>query len=134
MLSELTYISYMYISSKVSQTLPYQLVMFSFFSLHAELHMHHCLDLALVHLILKNLLHVCFFFFNNWEIFAFQNVLILCHTSTGISHRYTHVPSLPNLPPIFLLIPPFSLSQRPCLSSPSHTANSHWLSILCMVL
>ena len=34
----------------------------------------------------------------------------------------------------FLPISPFSLSQSPCLRSLSHTANSHWLSILHMVL
>ena len=45
------YMYTLHISSKISQTLPSQLVMFSFYSLHAELHMHHCLDLALVHLI-----------------------------------------------------------------------------------
>ena len=42
-------------------------------------------------------------------------------------HRFT---SLPNLPPISLPTLPFSLSQRPCLSSLSHTANSHWLSVI----
>lgn len=117
----------MYISSKVSQTYLISLSCF-LFSLHAELHMHHCLDLALVHLILKNLLHVCFFFFNNWEIFAFQNVVIFCHTSTGISHRYTHVPSsrtsLPSSSSSHLLQPvtealfkaPLSHSKFPLLS------------------
>ena len=28
--------------------------------------------------------------------------MVFCHTSTRISHRYTHVPSLPNLPPVSL--------------------------------
>ena len=70
---------------------------------------------------------VLFFNVFNWRIIALQNFVAFCHTSIRISHRYTHVPSLPDLPPISLPIPPFSLSQRPCLSSLSHTANSHWL-------
>ena len=48
--------------------------------------------------------------------------MVFCHSSTRISHRHTHVPSLPNLPPISLPTPPFSLLQSPCLSSLSlHT-------------
>ena len=65
-----------------------------------------------------------------WRIIALQNFVVFCHTSARISHRYTHVPSLPNLSPISPWNPPFSLLQSPCLSSLSHTANSHWLSIL----
>ena len=60
--------------------------------------------------------------------------MVFCHTSASISHRYTHVPSLLNLPPISLAIPPFSPSQSPSLNSLSHTANSHQLSILQMVM
>ena len=44
--------------------------------------------------------------------------MVFCHTSTRISHSYTQVPSLPDLLPISLLIPPFSLSQSPYLSYP----------------
>ena len=58
--------------------------------------------------------------FLNWRLIALQNFVVFCHTSTRISHRNTHVPSLSDLPPIFLSIPPFSLSQSPCLSSLSH--------------
>ena len=54
--------------------------------------------------------------------------MVFCHTPTWISYWYTHVPCLLDLPPISHPIPPFSLSQHPCLSSQSHTANSHWLS------
>ena len=36
--------------------------------------------------------------FFNWRIIALQNFVVFCHTSTRISHRYTHVPSLPSLP------------------------------------
>ena len=35
----------------------------------------------------------------NWRITALQYCVGLCHTSTWISHRYTYVPSLWNLPP-----------------------------------
>ena len=35
----------------------------------------------------------------NWRIIALQNFVVSCHTSTRISHRYTSVPSLQNLPP-----------------------------------
>ena len=43
----------------------------------------------------------------NWRIIALQHHLGLCHTSTWISHRYTHVPSLPNPPlPISHPVPP----------------------------
>ena len=38
------------------------------------------------------------YFFFNWRIFALQNFVVFCHTSR-INHRYTHVPSLPNLLP-----------------------------------
>ena len=51
----------------------------------------------------------------------------LRHTSTFISHRCTYVLSLQKLPPT---CHPSRLSQSPGLCSPSHTANSHWLSIL----
>ena len=73
------------------------------------------------------------FLFFNWRIIALQNFVVFCHTSTRISHRYTHVPSLLDLHPI-LPNPTFSLSQSPYLSSLSHTANSHWLSLLHMVM
>ena len=36
-------------------------------------------------------------FFFNGKIIALQNFVVFCHTSTRISHRYTHVPSLLNL-------------------------------------
>ena len=40
-----------------------------------------------------------FLIFFNWRIIAFQNFVVFCHTSTRISHRYTHVLFFPNLPP-----------------------------------
>ena len=48
-----------------------------------------------------------------------------------ISHKYAYVPSLLNLPPTSH---PFRLLQSPGLSSLSHTANSHWRSILLMAV
>ena len=40
------------------------------------------------------------YFFLNWRIIALQNFVVFCQTSTWISHRYTYIPSLLNLPPI----------------------------------
>ena len=42
----------------------------------------------------------------NWRIIALQCCAGFCHTSTWISHRYTYVPSLLNLLPTSLSIPP----------------------------
>ena len=51
-----------------------------------------------------------FFFFNlfifYWRRIALQNFAVFCQTSTWIRHRYTYVPSLLKLPPLFLPIPP----------------------------
>ena len=68
-----------------------------------------------------------FFFFFNWRVIALQNFVVFCHTSTRVSHRYTYASSFPDLPPISLPIPTFSLSQSPCLISLSHITISHWL-------
>ena len=80
-------------------------------------------------LIFKN-----FFIFLNWRIIALQNCVVFCQTSTWISHRYIHAPSLEL--PSHLSPPshPSRLIQSPCLSSLSHTENSHWLYILYMVM
>ena len=60
---------------------------------------------------LRNPTVIFFFFlplnFFNLRIFPLQNFVVFCHTSTKISHRYIHVPSLPKLPPLSLPIPPF---------------------------
>ena len=42
----------------------------------------------------------------NWKIIALQNFVAFCKTSTWISHRCTYIPSLLNLLPISLSIPP----------------------------
>ena len=49
---------------------------------------------------------VLFLFIFNWRIIVLQYYVGFCHTSTWISHRYTYVPSLLNLPPTFHPIPP----------------------------
>ena len=41
-----------------------------------------------------------------WRIITLQNFVVFCQTSTRISHRYTYIPSLLNLPPISLPISP----------------------------
>ena len=45
-------------------------------------------------------------FFFNLRIIALQNFAVFCQTSTWISHRYTYIPSLLNLPPTSLPTPP----------------------------
>ena len=76
--------------------------------------------------IIYSVLDIQFFFkFFNWRIIALQNFVVFCHISTRISHRYTHVSCLPDLPPISLPTPLFNLLKSRCLSSLSHTANSH---------
>ena len=49
---------------------------------------------------------VLFFFFFDWRIITLYYFDGFCYTSTWINHRYTYVPSLYNLPPTFLPIPP----------------------------
>ena len=46
------------------------------------------------------------YLFFNWRIIALQNFVVFCQTSTWISHRYTYIFSLLNLPPISLPILP----------------------------
>ena len=50
------------------------------------------------------------FFFSlfifNWRITALQYCAAFCHTSTWVSHSYTHVPSLLKFPPTSHPIPP----------------------------
>ena len=76
-----------------------------------------------------------FYFFSliyfNWRIIALQCCVGFCHPSTWISHRYTYVPSLLDLPATFHTS---RLSQSPRLSSLYYTATSHQLSVLHMVI
>ena len=53
----------------------------------------------LVAAILTGVRWYLFDLFFNWGIIALQYCIHFCHTSTWISHRYTYVPSLLNLPP-----------------------------------
>ena len=46
------------------------------------------------------------FFFFNWRILSLQCCVGFCHTVMWISHRYTYVPSLLNLPPTSQPFPP----------------------------
>ena len=52
-------------------------------------------------------------FIFNWRITALQYCVGFCHTSTCISHKYTHVPSLSNLPPTSHPIPPLQVITEP---------------------
>ena len=49
---------------------------------------------------------------------AFQNFVVFCQTSTWIKHRYTYIPSLLNLPPISLPIPPLLVDTEPLFEFP----------------
>ena len=75
-----------------------------------------------------------YLFIFNWLMMALQYWFDICYTSAWISHRRTYVP------PPWASLPPLSLSHPsrllwiPGLRSMSHTANSHWLSILYTVL
>ena len=71
-------------------------------------------------------------FIFNWRIIALQYCVGFCHISTWISHSYTYVRSLLNLPPT--PSHPSWRSQSPSLSSLSHIPNRHWLSILHMIV
>ena len=75
-------------------------------------------------------------FFNvfifNWRIINLQYCVGFCHTSTWISHSYTYVLSLLNLPPTASY--PSSCLRALGLSPLHHTADSHWLSIFHMVM
>ena len=60
--------------------------------------------------------------FFNWRIIASQYFVGFCHTSTWISCRYTYVPSLWNLPPTSLPIPPLQAVTEPRFEFPeSHS-------------
>jgi len=61
-----------------------------------------------------------FYLFFNWRIIALQNFVVFCQTSSWISHRYTCMLSLLNLPPIFLPITPLWVENpRHIISSAS---------------
>ena len=68
----------------------------------------------------------------NWRIITSQYCDGLCHTSTWINHRHTCVPSLPNPLPISLCLQ--VVTERQLWGALHHTSNSHWLSVLYMVM
>ena len=80
----------------------------------------------------------CFIFLNvfifNWRIIALQYYIGFYQISTWISHRFTQVPSHLNILPPPSPSHPSRLLLSPGLCSLSHTACSHWLSILHMVM
>ena len=77
------------------------------------------------------ILNFLIYLFFHWRIIALQNCVGFCQTSTWISHRCTYV-VISHPPPSSSH--PSRLIQSPCLSFLGHTANSHWLSILHMVI
>ena len=74
------------------------------------------------------------FFFFNWRITLYRIVLV------SAKHQHKSAIGIHLSPPSWISLPPPSpshptrLLQIPGLSSLSHTANSHWLSILHMVI
>ena len=74
---------------------------------------HHNDLLSIILLWCYNFLNLFFY----WRVITLQNFGVFCQTSTWISHGYTYIPSLLNLPPISLpILPPPRLIQSPCLS------------------
>ena len=59
-----------------------------------------------------------FYLYFYWRIIALQNFVIFCQTSTWISHKYTYIPSLLNLPPISRSIPPLWVDTEPLFEFP----------------
>ena len=70
----------------------------------------------------------------NWRIVTLQYCHGICHTSVWISHRHTCVPSVLNLPSASFPIPSFQVVRVPALDALHHTSNSHWSSILHMLM
>ena len=66
-------------------------------------------------------LHLVDFFFNLFFLLkdnCLQNFVVFCQSSTWISHRYTYIPSLLNLSPISLPIPPLQVDIEPLFEFP----------------
>ena len=79
--------------------------------------------------------YICIFSnFFYWRIIALQNFLF------SVKSQHESAIGIHTSPPFWTSLPspspshPSRLSQSPCLSFLSHTANSHWLSIWHMVL
>jgi len=88
-------------------------------------------------LYLQSLLYLivrCLYKIYNQMIIALQHCVGFYQTSTWISHRFTmFAPTWTSLPPPSASLPS-RLLLSPGLRSLSHTANSHWLPILYMVM
>ena len=88
-------------------------------------------------IIVGKVMSLCVFFFYlffHWKIVVLQNFVVFYQTShesaIGIHISFPFWTSLPSPSPSH----PSRLIQSPCLSFLSRTANSHWLSILHMVM
>ena len=73
-------------------------------------------------------------FIFNLRIIALQCCIDFCHTSTWISHRYTHVPTLLKLPSSSTPPTPQGCHRALGWAPLHHTANSHCLSMLHTVI
>ena len=70
-----------------------------------------------------------------WRIIALKYCVGFCYTITWISHNYTNVPSLLNLPLTSIPHhPSLHCHRRPDLNFLHHTAHSNWLHVLHMVI
>ena len=72
-----------------------------------------------------------FYFIFNWRKTALQYCVSFCHPSTWISHRLYICPLPRTSDPT---VPLSGCHRTPGLNSLHHTANSHWLAILNMVI
>ena len=91
-------------------------------------------DLALRMLTIKPIFFFKSVFIFNWRIIALQYCVGFCHTLTRTNGRDTYISTLVNLPPTSRPIPPSMLSWSTGPSTLYHTANSHWLSVLHVVM
>ena len=72
----------------------------------------------------------------SWKLIALQFCVDFCHTSAWFSQRYTCMCPLPLEPPSHPVTSShlWRLSESTGLSSLHHTENSHWLSILHIIM
>ena len=82
-----------------------------------------CLDESAC--LLKNLIYF------NWRMITFQYCAGFCHISVWTGHRYTSVPSIQHTSPHPILL---GCYRARALGALLHVSNSHWLSILHMVM
>ena len=75
----------------------------------------------------KHPANIFFHYVFNWRIVALQCCVGFCHTTTCISHKYTYIPSLLNLPSIPYPSHPSRLSQNTRLSSVMQQIHTSYL-------